>query len=528
MSRIVIAGSSAYDVDASSASRRLPSPTRPPLVDPAERTHLCAGIAIGGGTATIGSDPGDADAGSTAPPVASASGLAGVGVGEGDANFDSSLATAGTICFDVRLGAGDRAPTGADLTDVPQETIGLLVHQAAMKARSNAKQEDPVSTICNWMENFCTAYAGKEEERECDDQWYRMAMEAFGYVTPRTMPGEQPQLPANSAFGKDGRGWRSLFHALCNAYGGTWQTSRFEFKGFWKFFRTWWPELPVLPNEFLNIDSIFDLTLTQREKDDLLLVLLQAGVMMHLEEEKLKKPTDEGEKAEPTDDPLREDWTDECEKLLVQLSRSYTSWVKGEAPVQTNDDFILEELTTPWMAVVTLLRLRGARVWDEKTNRILYETYDVQDQWLQEALTLGPLRGQTARPMARDALRKGANPNLKIFYGKPTTVLLMAVEEESQILDTMLDEGARIRTRMEASRIFGALLYRAAGPRYTTEAPVNWPISPSALKRLIAMLAPYLTPKEKIQAHDQLIRNGINYPSEIAKAWRDVIKRVTD
>ena len=114
MSRIVIAGSSAYDVDASSASRRLPSPTRPPLVDPAERTHLCAGIAIGGGTATIGSDPGDADAGSTAPPVASASGLAGVGVGEGDANFDSSLATAGTICFDVRLGAGDRAPTGAD------------------------------------------------------------------------------------------------------------------------------------------------------------------------------------------------------------------------------------------------------------------------------------------------------------------------------------------------------------------------------------------------------------------------------
>lgn len=111
MSRIVIAGSSAYDVDASSASRRLPSPTRPPLVDPAERTHLCAGIAIGGGTATIGSAPGDATAGSTALPGAIANGLAG---GCGAAAADSSLAATGTICFDVRLGAGDRAPTGAD------------------------------------------------------------------------------------------------------------------------------------------------------------------------------------------------------------------------------------------------------------------------------------------------------------------------------------------------------------------------------------------------------------------------------
>ena len=408
-----------------------------------------------------------------------------------------------------------RAPTGAEPTDAPPETIGLLVYQAAKKARSNAKQEDPVSTICTWMEKFCTAYAGKEgvQKRKCDDQWYRMAMETFGYVTQRATPGEQPQLPANSAFRQDGWGWRSLFYALCKAYAGTWQTPLSEYQGFWKFFRTWWPELPVLPNEFLNVDSIFDLTLTQREKDDFLLALLQAGVMMHLEKKK----------AAPTDDPLREDWTDECEKLLVQLSRSYTLWVKGEASLQSNDDFILEGLSTPWMAVVTLLMLRGARVWDEKTDKILYETYYTQDQWLQEALAKGPEEENDARLIARHALRNGANPNLKFFYNKPTTALLVAVEEESKILKMMLDEGARIRTRMEASRIFGALLYRAAGPRYMTEAPVNWPISPSALKRLIAMLAPYLTPDEKSKAHNQLIRNGINYPSEISKAWRGVI-----
>ena len=410
-----------------------------------------------------------------------------------------------------------RAPTGADLTDALPETIGLIVHQAAKKARSNAKREDPVRTICDWMENFCTAYAGKEEEqnRECDDQWYRMAMEVFGYVTPRTMPGEQPQLPANSAFGKDGWGWRSLFHALCNAYGGTWQTSRSEFKGFWKFFRTWGLDLSVWPNEYLDIDPIFDLTLTQREKDDLLLALLKAGVMMKLEEKK----------AQPTDDPLREVWTLQCEDLQDQLIQKYTSWVKGEVPMQTddaNDPFILEELTTPWMAVVTLLRLRGARVWDANTNRNLYETYDAQDQWLRDALAMGPLQRQTALLMARGALRKGANPNLNIYYDKPTTVLLRAVEEESQILDTMLEEGARIRTRMEAGRIYGALLYGAAGPRYTTEDPVNWPISPYALKQLIAMLAPYLTKEEKIRASNQLITNGINYPSRIAKAWRNV------
>jgi hypothetical protein len=239
----------------------------------------------------------------------------------------------------------------------------------------------------------------------------------------------------------------------------------------------------------------------------------------------------EERKQTPTDDPLREAWTLECENLQDQLIQKYTSWVKGEAPVQTddaNDPFILEELTTPWMAVVTLLRLRGARVWDANTKRNLYETYDAQDQWLRDALALGPLQMQTAWLMARGALRKGANPNLKIFYAKPTTVLLQAVEEESQILGTMLDEGARIRTHNEARRIYSMLLYRAAGPRYTREDPVNWPISPSALKRLIAMLAPYLTEEEKSTARDRLTTQGIDYPSEIEKAWRGVIKRVTD
>lgn len=411
-----------------------------------------------------------------------------------------------------------RAPTGADLTDAPPETIGLLVHQAAMKARSNAKQEDSVSTICTWMENFCIAYAGKEEKRECDDQWYRMAMETFGYVTPSAAPGEQPQLPANSAFGKDGWGWRSLFHALCNAYGGTWQTSRFEFKGFWKFFRTWRFGHAFFPNEFLDIDTIFDLTLTQREKDDLLLALLQAGVMMHLE----------GGKQKPTDDPLSEVWTIEGEVLQDQLIKNYTSWVKGEAPVQPNDAFIFEKLTTPWMAVITLLMLRGARVWDADEKRNMIETYEAADELLRDALAKGPEEENGARETARKALRMGANPNLIIYHNKPTTRLLKAVEEESQILDTMLEEGARIRTRMEAGRIFGALLFSAAGPRYTTEAPVNWPISPSALKRLIAMLAPYLTPQEKIQAQNRVTTHGIHYPSVIAKAWWNMFERVTD
>jgi hypothetical protein len=110
MSRIVIAGSSAYDVDASSASRLLPSPTRPPRVDPADLTHLCAGITIGGGTATSGSAPGD-EIGSASAPGGNANGPVGVGVGEGE-GLASILATAGTICFDARLGAGDLNPNG--------------------------------------------------------------------------------------------------------------------------------------------------------------------------------------------------------------------------------------------------------------------------------------------------------------------------------------------------------------------------------------------------------------------------------
>lgn len=108
MSRIVIAGSSAYDVDASSASRLLPSPTRPPRVDPADLTHLCAGTTIGGGTATSGSAPGD-EIGSASAPGGNANGPVGVGAGE---SLASILATAGTICFDARLGAGDLNPNG--------------------------------------------------------------------------------------------------------------------------------------------------------------------------------------------------------------------------------------------------------------------------------------------------------------------------------------------------------------------------------------------------------------------------------
>jgi hypothetical protein len=202
--------------------------------------------------------------------------------------------------------------------------------------------------------------------------------------------------------------------------------------------------------------------------------------------------------------------------------------VKGEAPVQINGAFIFEGLTTPWVAVVTLLRLRGAQVWDADTNTNVHETYDEADVGLYNALDMGPSEKEQARELAQKALSMGANPNLSFFKHRPTTFLLMAVEEESQILDTMLDEGARIRTRMEAGRIFGALLYRAAGPRYTTEDPVNWPISQSALMQLIAMLAPYLTPDEKSKAHSQLMRNGINYPSEISKAWRGVIGYPTD
>jgi len=111
ISRIVIAGSSAKDAVASNTSLLLLSPTRPPRVEPAERTHLCAGIAIGGGDGETSANP-------TGEPIPATTGLPGCvangcgGCGGCGVSFASSLATAGTNCFAARLGAGERKPNG--------------------------------------------------------------------------------------------------------------------------------------------------------------------------------------------------------------------------------------------------------------------------------------------------------------------------------------------------------------------------------------------------------------------------------
>ena len=425
------------------------------------------------------------------------------------------------------------APTGAheeelapalevaqtSLTDAPPEVIGLLVHRAAMNARSNAESNNPARAICNWMQNFCTAYAGKEEarKRECDDQWYRMAIEVFGYAAPTAPQGEQPQLPANSAFRQ--KGWRSLFHALCKAYAPN-ETAAEE--RFWTFFRTWDPRRSGdqgWPNERLDSHTIFDPTLTQRELDDYLLAVLKAGVEIQLDT--------------PLDDPMNEPWTLERAGYADRLIRIFTLWANGKALIETDAAFIPKELTTPWMAVVTLLRLRGARVWDADARRNMYETYHSADEMLKGAYHLGDpgiefedLDYLTKR--TGDALTMGADPNMDIFSNEPGTLLMMSVIQSNKILDALLKGGARIRKHWEANRIFGFLLYHAYGPSYMSENLADWPISLYALQRLIAMLAPYLKNDDRVMVRNRLDTAAHEFPLKVAEAWRNAAGPATD
>ena len=93
------------------------------------------------------------------------------------------------------------------LTDMPRDAIATIVRAAALGAR-NAPM--PAVEICEWMQNFCRA----ARDLTCDDQWYRLALEAFGFVPEMAIRGAEPALPAQSAF----KSWRAFFNALCEAF----------------------------------------------------------------------------------------------------------------------------------------------------------------------------------------------------------------------------------------------------------------------------------------------------------------------
>lgn len=413
-----------------------------------------------------------------------------------------------------------RVPTGWSLSDAPYDAIGLLVHQAVVDAR---KADDPVRTMCAWMENFCTAYAVKAQGQACLDQWYRVAIEVFGYVAP-PVPGQEPALPTNSAF----QTWQRLFYALCDAF-----TAKppHETRFFWRFFRTWGRVNDHLgtpwPNEWLDRNRILDPTLTPRELEELLDALFKAKVWMDLEAN--------------WDEALVRPWTTAHDLIWQRHAANFRQWMSQEPYRFPDPEYSLEYWQTSddtWMAVATLLMLRGARLWDDTKGMWKYDAYAEQDSILESALARGgPGTGATAdnataddvqelrkelRERIRDALAAGADPNVE--GPRHHSPFEKAVDERNTFLGTLLDNGVRIKHSWEAEAIFRYLLNEERGEQYVMAGgEENWPIRLSVLQRLIAMLKPHLTAYEWSVVRHELAEEDERYPPEVAQAWFQAI-----
>lgn len=418
--------------------------------------------------------------------------------------------------------ARPRVPTGWSLSNAPHDAIELVVHEAVVNAR---KADDPVRTMCAWMENFCAAYAVRGQV--CLDQWYRVAIEVFGYVAP-PVPGQEPAPPTNSAF----QTWRRLFYALCDAF-----TAKppHETRTFWRFFRTWGRVNDGLgrpwPNEWLDRNRILDPTLTPRELEELFDALFKAKVWMDRE-------ADWGE-------ALVRPWTTAHDLTWQRHAANFRQWMSQEPYRFSDPKYSLEYWQTgddTWMAVATLLMLRGARLWDDTKSMWKYDAYAEQDSILESALARGyaieamadnattaddvqELR-EELRERIRDALAAGADPNVE--GPRHHSPFEKAVDERNAFLVTLLDNGVRIKHSWEAEAIFRYLLNDERGEEYVMAGDEeNWPIRLSVLQRLIAMLKPYMT-KDEWRSRGWLVRHELavddkRYPLEIAQAWLQAI-----
>ena len=107
------------------------------------------------------------------------------------------------------------------------------------------------------------------------------------------------------------------------------------------------------------------------------------------------------------------------------------------------------------------------------------------------------------------------------------TLFNRAVQNHSRILDTLLDNGARIKTHEDAWGIGGFLFDDMKNGRYQADNDANWPMRLSALQRLMAMLKPFVS-DPMFQVWRDTIRVDLDHgiwritPAAEA-AWRELI-----
>lgn len=381
------------------------------------------------------------------------------------------------------------------LPELPGDAMGNVVTQAALAARGEQK---PVHHICEWMKHYCTA---AERVGKCEDDWYRLALAVFGFV-PTTYETTST-LPGWSGF----ENWKSLFLKLCRAFDpdfiepttqpSGWRRKRFASSKFWLFLKTRLSHRDGVQVEMIR--QFFKDDMSQRDADLLLDAVLAAGFGLHL----------------PGD---------------VDTTELEAFWFgKGEGP-----DPSIKKIKSPWMAVVTMLWLRGAKPFQTKH----YEEVD-NDMYLSLALTLGGSGEHVDTRMSQDeandrirlGLSRGGDPNYegKVFYkvlwltnsenirilddsqvlqsGAKSLLTIALVSENGPAVKLLVDAGAHLMPDGPSLRILRqALQYFlkpvAAGDRETTE-------------KLIAMMAPPESELENFYLNDshRELSNWLNDPN---------------
>ena len=249
----------------------------------------------------------------------------------------------------------------ASLAGLPPEVIGTMVTQAALAARNT---KEPASTICEWMENFCRS-AGNQGQK-CDDQWYRLALAAFGFVPQGTVQGVQPSPPSDSAF----TSWREFFGALCQAFHGRDGLRMPQDK----------QRTGGQPNLVRDGKLYVDPAMTQRRMDEALDALLYS---------KMK------------------DW-DTAKVPLSFVPYDKERYNKPTKAFYEHMEQLIHSSKTPWAAFVLLLKMRGAVVPGLKYKRLEWDLYAIVVRRKRGELT--PLE---ALNQVRDVLDRGANANMR-------------------------------------------------------------------------------------------------------------------
>jgi hypothetical protein len=260
--------------------------------------------------------------------------------------------------------------------DLPQDVVQNTVSVVAMVAR---KEDNPAKAIHNWMSALC-----KIRKEVCLDDWYRLALAAFGYEwTPPSAPkavfrdhkvgtrysdtlGKETPAPVAPSLPFKGKGfktWKALFNEVCSLF------------------------INGLDETTMHIVNIRSVDLGKPDVSCYSLPLFTAPGVDAL----AKQLSDPSTSQDTLDTMLRNILNVMSCKLLV--GRGPSVFLEFEK-LCLHGEGMLSTDTSPLMAGVTLLHMRGAR----SPMQIVKNLSDT----ITTSLSLGLMESSPASALSRD------------------------------------------------------------------------------------------------------------------------------